>query len=66
MQSADPFAPFLSQVEMAAGRRPDDHRINESWLLDQRPIGPFDGLFVAPGLQVRESEAKFDEVTERI
>jgi hypothetical protein len=47
---ADPFAPFLTQFKMATGRRPGDHRIDEARLLDQRPVGPFDGLFVAPGL----------------
>jgi hypothetical protein len=57
----DPFAPFLAQIEMAAGRRPGDHRIDEARLLDQRTIGPFDGLFIAPGLQVRDGEGKLDQ-----
>src|SRR5271165_2491127 len=51
---------------MAAGRRPDDHRIDEVLLMDQSTIGPLDGLFVAPGLQVRDGEGKLYQVTERI
>jgi len=51
---------------MTASRRPYNHRIREARFLDQRPVGPFDGLLVACGLQVREGEGKLDQMTERI
>src|SRR6476646_1771549 len=64
--AADPLARFVAPLEMTASRRPYNHRIREARLLDQRPVGPFDGLLVARGLQVREGEGKLDQMTERI
>ena len=63
MDAAYPLARLFTSTEMAASGRANDHSIHEPGPVNQRLIGPLDGLLKMGGLQMRYRKAELEKMT---